>query len=372
VTGICWSGDSRHFATSSVDNTVILWKAFDPLPASARRRPADPPAPFGVHHDRAYSQGAGPLRTLRGHSGWVTGLTWCPTGDLIASQEQEGTVIVWKSDGTPVAKLSPEVFFNAAGGAGAAEENKGDGASRQPQVTRPKPTGSMLRFSLTRLSFSCDGNFLVVCGLFNNVFVSGLFSRADWALVTTYVGPSQSTTCAAFSNHLFIDKSVLEQRKQQAAARSAGAPAPKEDQAAGLFTLLAIGVRFNRYHHAHRFQPALIFLSHLRPSFFLGTLQANDSSVSLARSDRARPLIVFSDIFDTTVLDLCWSKNGRCLLASSAGGEVAVVRLSSGDINALPVTGIELIKNVLRVHGPRVRSPPCPLSLISRPFASLI
>lgn len=237
VTGVSWCGDSRHFATSSVDNTVIIWKAFDPLPRTPTG--TTPSAvPYGVYHNRSYTQGAGALRTLRGHTGWVSAVAWAPTGDIIASQEQEGAVIIWRSDGSPVARLSPETIFKHAAAKHAQQQDKeGKEGEQQPSstpiITRPKPKGSMLTFSLTRLSFSCDGSFLVVCGLFNNAFLSILFSRHDWEPVSTYVGPTQSTTCASFSNHLFIDKAAFEKRKQSASSL---------DDAEGLFTMCAVGV----------------------------------------------------------------------------------------------------------------------------------
>ena len=59
---------------------------------------------------------------------------------------------------------------------------------------------------------------------------------------------------------------------------------------------------------------------------------SRDRSFSVWTTNLKRPLFVVNDVFDQSVLDLSWSKDGRLLLACSMDGTVAAVILSEAEI----------------------------------------
>ena len=67
VTGAAWHPDGTHLATTSYDHTCIIWN-----PHTAEK-----------------------LTTLTGHTSAVTGAAWNPNGDLIATTSYDDTCIIW-------------------------------------------------------------------------------------------------------------------------------------------------------------------------------------------------------------------------------------------------------------------------------------
>ena len=67
VTGAAWHPDGTHLATTSYDHTCIIWN-----PHTAEK-----------------------LTTLTGHTSAVTGAAWNPNGDLIATTSDDHTCIIW-------------------------------------------------------------------------------------------------------------------------------------------------------------------------------------------------------------------------------------------------------------------------------------
>ena len=59
---------------------------------------------------------------------------------------------------------------------------------------------------------------------------------------------------------------------------------------------------------------------------------SRDRSFSVWTTNLKRPLFVVNDVFDQSVLDLSWSKDGRLLLACSMDGTVAAVILNESEI----------------------------------------
>ena len=72
VTGVAWSPDGTHLATTSNDHTCIIWNP------NTRK----------------------PITTLTGHTSRVTGVAWRPTGDLIATADASGLIRISHLDGT--------------------------------------------------------------------------------------------------------------------------------------------------------------------------------------------------------------------------------------------------------------------------------
>ncbi|GFE71671.1 AAA-like domain-containing protein [Chroococcus sp. FPU101] len=88
VFGLDFSADGRSLVTGAYDNKVRIWRV-----GSAS-------APFGTL-----------LKTLSGHHTGVTSVTYRPTGNLIVSAEQDGTIKLWRSDGRLVKTLETRGGF---------------------------------------------------------------------------------------------------------------------------------------------------------------------------------------------------------------------------------------------------------------------
>jgi WD40 repeat protein len=90
VFGLSFSADGQVLATGAYDNQVRLWRI------------GDPAAPeFGTL-----------LRTLSGHRTGVTSVGFSPTGDVIASTEQDGTTKLWHPDGRLLRTLDTDGGFS--------------------------------------------------------------------------------------------------------------------------------------------------------------------------------------------------------------------------------------------------------------------
>ena len=61
---------------------------------------------------------------------------------------------------------------------------------------------------------------------------------------------------------------------------------------------------------------------------------SRDRSFSVWTTNLKRPLFVVNDVFDQSVLDLSWSRDGRLLLACSMDGTIAAVILTESEIGA--------------------------------------
>lgn len=274
VLGIAWSPDSRRFATCGVDNLVIIWRAGATM--------SDGKIDF---------KQAGIVNVLRGHNAWVTGIAWDPIGKLIASQGDDGVVIVWSADdGSIVSKMHDSGL--------ALTETTSENESRASSMRAMRSAARELAFA--RPSWSCDASQLVVAGGFNGVEISPVFSRVDWEVVCKFVGHSQATTVASFSPRMF-----------QSARSTPDNPK--------YFTLCAVGSR--------------------------------DRTISIWSTTQGRPLIVLKGFFGATVLDLVWGHDGRSLIAVSHSGEVAMLRLSLADLDAIDVSAETYVSQVERLYG---------------------
>ncbi|GMH32286.1 hypothetical protein BSKO_00120 [Bryopsis sp. KO-2023] len=121
----CPSSDSYLLCTAGLDRSVIMWDA---------------------------SKGT-MLRTFKGHENFVKGVAWDPRGEFIASQSDDGSVMVWKVDG--------------------------EGGDPIAKITEPfEATSTSMSFS-SRLSWSPDGGML--CAVGASIQGAVRISREDWS-----------------------------------------------------------------------------------------------------------------------------------------------------------------------------------------------
>lgn len=145
VLDLAWSPQDRWLATSSVDNSIIVWDALN-FPTM--------------------------IAILKGHTGLVKGVTWDPVGKFLASQSDDKTVRIWKTlDWTCQSSITDP--FEECGG-----------------------TTHVLR-----LAWSPDGQYLVSAHAMNNgVPTAQIIEREGWKCDKDFVGHRKAITCVRFNN----------------------------------------------------------------------------------------------------------------------------------------------------------------------------
>jgi protein HIRA/HIR1 len=81
VTDLAWCPMSEYLATCSIDNTVNIWKV--------------------PEEGAGWGGAAAPwqrVACLTGHKGMVKGLTWDPVGKFLATQSDDRSVIIWRTE----------------------------------------------------------------------------------------------------------------------------------------------------------------------------------------------------------------------------------------------------------------------------------
>ncbi|VDP99150.1 unnamed protein product, partial [Trichobilharzia regenti] len=158
IIDLSWSHDGNRLASTSVDNSVIVW-CRQKLPNG------------GGYANNSFCIQA----TLRGHQGFVKGVTWDPVGRYLASQGDDLTVKIWRTaDWQEEASIS-KPFAKASG---------------QSQVMR--------------LSWSLDGSTLASPHAVNNGFPTAkLIDRNNWSPCLDLVGHRKHVICAV-SDTLYL------------------------------------------------------------------------------------------------------------------------------------------------------------------------
>ncbi|CAH8582625.1 unnamed protein product [Schistosoma guineensis] len=154
IIDLSWSHDGNRLASTSVDNSVIVW-CRQKLPNGS-----------GYTSNSFYLQA-----TLSGHKGFVKGVTWDPVGRYLASQGDDLTVKIWRTaDWQEEASIS-KPFTKASG---------------QSQVMR--------------LSWSLDGSTLASPHAINNGFPTAkLIDRTNWSPSLDLVGHRKHVICARYN-----------------------------------------------------------------------------------------------------------------------------------------------------------------------------
>ncbi|VDP52734.1 unnamed protein product [Schistosoma mattheei] len=155
IIDLSWSHDGNRLASTSVDNSVIVW-CRQKLPNGS-----------GYTSNSFYLQA-----TLSGHKGFVKGVTWDPVGRYLASQGDDLTVKIWRTaDWQEEASISEHILRVASG---------------QSQVMR--------------LSWSLDGSTLASPHAINNGFPTAkLIDRTNWSPSLDLVGHRKHVICARYN-----------------------------------------------------------------------------------------------------------------------------------------------------------------------------
>eukprot|EP01125_Pyxidicula_operculata_P019647 TRINITY_DN712_c0_g5_i1.p1 TRINITY_DN712_c0_g5~~TRINITY_DN712_c0_g5_i1.p1 ORF type:complete len:1020 (+),score=289.14 TRINITY_DN712_c0_g5_i1:238-3297(+) len=204
------------------------------------------------------------LAVLKEHKGIVKGLSWDPIDRYLASQGDDESLILWNVDTwkphkiikTPYKKSSSSVFFK-------------------------------------RSSWSADGAYLVTaCGLKSKVHTAPVIRRNDWKDDKNLVGHSRPIVCAQFSPKLL-----------------------KKDE---IFTLVALG--------------------------------GQDNSLSLWATHKQRPFLLVRNLFQQSVLDMSWTSDGTKLLICSGDGTAAVCDIDLNERGTV-ISDEEFNRNLTELYG---------------------
>merc|ERR1719234_1474326 len=285
VNSVRWSGSGKFLASAGDDQRVILWT----------KSAYGGGAVFGgggkVNHESyrvAY--------TLRIHDGDVLDISWSPGDVWLATASVDNTVVVWDVEKLPstVAILKGHkghvkgVTWDPVGKYLASQS-----ADKTVRVWRTSDWGEEAMVSepfekcggtthVLRLDWSPDGQYLVSAHAMNGGGPTAqILERDGWKFEKDFVGHRKAVTCVRFNDNIF-EKHLEEVGKK------------------AQYVCLAIGSR--------------------------------DRSLSVWLTSLKRPLFVIHDVFESSILDLAWSKDGMVLLACSMDGSVAAVVLNEEEL----------------------------------------
>jgi len=286
VNSVRWSGSGKFLASAGDDQRVILWT----------KSAYGGGAVFGsgkVNHE-SYRV----AHTLRIHDGDVLDIAWSPGDVWLATASVDNTVVVWDVEKLPstVAILKGHtghvkgVTWDPVGKYLATQS-----ADKTLRVWRTSDWGEEAKVSepfeecggtthVLRLDWSPDGAYIVSAHAMNGGGPTAqILERDGWRFEKDFVGHRKAVTCVRFNDNMFEKEQKLDGKK-------------KNTQ----YLCIAIGSR--------------------------------DRSLSVWLTSLKRPLFVIHDVFESSILDLAWSKDGMVLLACSMDGSVAAVVLNEEEL----------------------------------------
>ncbi len=213
------------------------------------------------------------VTTLRGHSGLVKGLAFDPTGKYLASQSDDMSLQVWRvGDWTQEVVISEP--FEQCGG-----------------------TTHVLR-----LSWSPDGQFLVSAQAMNNCgSVAKIIDRPGWRADKDFVDHRKAIPVMCFDSNNFKFQSAAE-------ASKASKERDKDNKESKQTKLKRQGVI---------------------------AVNSRDQSISIcATACSGRPLMVCKDLFENSIIDFSWSRNGYQLMACSSDGTVTFIEFTEKELHS--------------------------------------
>lgn len=160
VLDLAWSPQDQYIASSSVDNTVIIWDAKE-FPSI--------------------------VQVMKGHTGLVKGVTWDPVGKFVASQSDDKTLKIWKTSNFSLFKTVTEPFEECGG-----------------------------TTHILRLSWSPDGQYLVSAHAMNGGGPTAqIIERDGWKCDKDFVGHRKAVTCVRFHNAILQRMAPKTNKSQQ-------------------------------------------------------------------------------------------------------------------------------------------------------------
>lgn len=309
ILDLAWSTNDDHLASCSVDNMIIIWDANN-FPQM--------------------------IKKITGHTGLVKGVSWDPAGKYLASQSDDKTVRIWRTSdwGEEIIIKKP---FKECGG-----------------------TTHVLR-----LGWSPDGQTLVSAHAMNNCgSVAQIIERDGWKTQRDLVGHRKAVTCVRFNPSLLHtinrpkktaekNSNPLPHSATSSNHNSVGGSSNNSSKSANPVlngTASKAGTNISK--------PASIVNKTVK--YCCIAVGSRDRSISIWLTNQPRPLIVTHDLFESSVLDISWSRDGYRLLACSQDGTVAAMLFSASEI------GQKLTKDERQAHLQKLYGK----SIISNPTTS--
>lgn len=256
---------------------------------------------------------------ITGHTGLVKGVSWDPTGKYLASQSDDKTLRVWRTSDWREEAIIKEPFKECGG------------------------TTHVLR-----LNWSPDGQTLVSAHAMNNSgSVAQLIERDGWKTHRDLVGHRKAVTCVRFNpNILYQNKNKTKQTQQNERSSSNNNSSNSN------------GTTSKTTNNTITNQPIKTnLLASKAVKYCCIAIGSRDRSISVWLTSQPRPLIVAHDLFESSVLDISWSKDGYRLLACSQDGTVAVMMFSPTELGH-KLTSEEKQAHFQKLYGKSITAAP--------------
>lgn len=279
-----WSNNGTYLASGGDDKTVIIWTL---------SRNSGSSTVFGTGGAVVNIENWKSLNMLRGHQGDIIDLAWSPDDLMLATGSVDNTVVVWNAQKFPEILhtitghegLVKGVTFDPVGKYLASQADdkilciwKTSDFSLEKKITEPFHEASGTTHAL-RLNWSPDGQYVVSAHAMNNGGpVAKIIERNGWKSKMDFVGHRKAVTCVRFNERIFT----------------------REESSKIQYVCCAIG--------------------------------SKDRAVSIWLTSLKRPLAVINNLFESSVMDISWSKCGYSMVACSLDGTVAYLEFSKEEL----------------------------------------
>ncbi len=226
------------------------------------------------------------------HKGFIKGLAWDPSGRFLASQSDDGSCAIWNVKNILDASNST---------IDCSDESEAE-IYREALLEEMFINTSKMTF-FHRPSWSPDASILALANATNrHIPVVALVESKNWQGITTsFVGHLGPIEVVRFNPLLFVyGGAVIQGRKEMICA-----------------------------------------------------VAGQDGQISIWTSAHPGPILVLQDIFEHTVMDLVWSRDGKILIAVSYDGTAAAIKLNLESFDLIPLSESELAEHLRNALGNR-------------------
>lgn len=257
------------------------------------------------------------ITKITGHTGLVKGVSWDPVGRYLASQSDDKTVRLWRTSDWREETIVKEPFKECGG------------------------TTHVLR-----LNWSPDGQTLVSAHAMNNSgSVAQLIERDGWRTQRDLVGHKKAVTCVRFNPNILYSNKGKKQQQQEEVEKNNGNNNNTSSNSNGTTGANAKSSTSANSNNNKTLKYCCIALG------------SRDRSISVWLTSQPRPLIVAHDLFESSVLDISWSRDGNHLIACSQDGTVAVMIFKPNEIGH-KLSSEEKQAHIQRLYGKIISSAP--------------
>ena len=226
------------------------------------------------------------------HKGFIKGLAWDPSGRFLASPSDDGSCAIWNVKNILDASNST---------IDCSDENEAE-IYREVLLEEMFINTSKMTF-FHRPSWSPDASILALANATNRqIPVVALVESKNWqGINTSFVGHLGPIEVVRFNPLIYVHESAVPQGRKEMICAVAG----------------------------------------------------QDGQISIWTSVHSGPILVLQDIFEHTVMDLVWSRDGRVLIAVSYDGTAAAIRMQAEAFELVPLSEFELAEHLRNTLGNR-------------------